>query len=290
MRSEQEIFDDLAALCISEGYIHALAHICFRDNVIRFDGELTPDDMAPLYSKSRLIRTELTTLIGLMMRAPIAFSLPSQETISDYVSRSDALLNELHLAMLSARADLFSVENAKKLDINPFEFGDVLREAIFYGGESAYAFQYRDLAPVKYRADADWLRRNRGVDLDVGREVCRHVAQLLNERLSETLKSLRKKPFAEWTMLPGFAFSCSELAARAAQPVERVSAVVEAFTAPEGERNGTFASLHDLNSAYAYPCVQKGPDEFLLFEQYALAEASTRHPSTGCAQRRPTLR
>jgi len=244
MRSEQEIFDDLAALCISEGYIHALAHICFRDNVIRFNDELTPDDMAPLYSKSRLIRTELTTLIGLMMRAPIAFSLPSQETISDYVSRSDALLNELHLTMLSARADLFSVENAKKPDFNPFEFGDVLREAIFYSGESAYAFQYRDLAPIKYRADADWLKRSMGVDLDVGREMCRHVAQLLNERLLVTLKSLRNKPPAEWTMLPGFAFSCSELAVRAGQPAERVNAVVEAFTAPEGrtQRHLRFAS------------------------------------------------
>jgi len=239
---------------------------------------LTPDDMAPLYSKSRLIRTELTTLIGLMMRAPIAFSLPSQETISDYVSRSDALLNELHLAMQSAGADLFSVENAKKPDFNPFEFGDVLREAIFYGGESAYAFQYRDLAPVKYRADADWLKRSMGVDLDVGREMCRHVAQLLNERLLVTLKSLRNKPPAEWTMLPGFAFSCSELAARAGQPVDRVRAVVEAFTAPEGERNGAFASLHDFNSAYAYPFIRKGPDEFLLFEQYALAEALYETP------------
>jgi hypothetical protein len=144
--------------------------------------------------------------------------------------------------MLSARTDLFSMQNLKRPNFNPFEFGDVLREAIFYGGESAYAFQYRDLAPVKYRADADSLRRNRSLDLDIGREICRQVGHVLNERLLETLKSLRNKPFAEWTMLPGFAFSCSELAARTGQSVEVVRAVVEAFTAPEGERNATFAS------------------------------------------------
>jgi hypothetical protein len=102
MRSEQEIFDELAALCISEGYLHALAAICFRDTVVHFSDELTPDDMAPLFSKSRLIRTELTTLIGLMMRAPIAFSLPSQDAISEYGSRSDALLNELHEAIMNS--------------------------------------------------------------------------------------------------------------------------------------------------------------------------------------------
>jgi hypothetical protein len=147
MRSEQEIFDDLAALCISKGYIHAIAAICFRDYVVRFGDELKPENMARLYSKSRLIRTELTTLIGLMMRAPIDFSLPSPQTISDYIEHSDALLHELHLAMLGAGADFFTEENLKEPGFNPFKFGDVLRETIFYGGESAYTSQYRDLAP-----------------------------------------------------------------------------------------------------------------------------------------------
>ncbi len=58
---------------------------------------------------------------------------------------------------------------------------------------------------------------------------------------------------AEWTMLPGFAFSCDEVAARAGQPVESVRVVAEAFAAPESERNSTFTSLHDFNCAYAYP-------------------------------------
>ena len=84
MRSEQEIFGDLAGLCVSKGYIHAVAAICYRDQVVGFKDELKPENMAQLFSKSRLIRTEVTTLIGLMMRAPIDFSLPSQQTISDY--------------------------------------------------------------------------------------------------------------------------------------------------------------------------------------------------------------
>ncbi len=187
MRSEQEIFDDLAALCISKGYIHAIAAICFRDYVVRFGDELKPENMARLYSKSRLIRTELTTLIGLMMRAPIDFSLPSPQTISDYIEHSDALLHELHLAMLGAGADFFTEENMKEPGFNPFKFGDVLRETIFYGGESAYTFQYRDLAPLKYSADANWLCRNKGIDLEVGRDVCQHVAALLDDRLMKTL-------------------------------------------------------------------------------------------------------
>ena len=74
-------------------------------------------------------------------------------------------------------------------------------------------------------------------------------------------------------MLPAFAFSCDELAARAGQPVERLRAVAEAFAAPESERNSTFTSMHDFNSAYAYPLIRKGPDEFLLLQPYGIAEA-----------------
>jgi hypothetical protein len=278
MRSEQGIFDDLAALCISKGYIHAIAAICFRDNIVGFKVELKPENMARLFSKSRLIRTEVTTLIGLMMRAPIDFSLPSQEAISEYIERSEALLEELHHTLAGTFTNFLAGDNAADPNFNPFTMGAVLREAIFYGGESAYTFQYRDLAPLKYGADATWLRQNKGIDLEVSREVCRHVAELQNDRLLETLRSVKSKPIAAWTMLPGFAFSCAELAATVGKPVEAVRAVVEAFSAPEGERNDTFTSLHDFNSAYAYPLIRKGPDEFLLFQQYGVAEALYETP------------
>ena len=73
MRTEQAIFDELAVLCTSKGFIHAIAFLCARDNVVTFNEELKAEDTAHMYSYSRLIRTEMTTLIGLMMRAPIDF-------------------------------------------------------------------------------------------------------------------------------------------------------------------------------------------------------------------------
>ena len=76
MRSEQEIFENLASLCSSQGFIHAVAHICFRDNIVGFRDELRAEDMAQRFSQSCLIRTEVTTLIGLMMRAPIDLTTP----------------------------------------------------------------------------------------------------------------------------------------------------------------------------------------------------------------------
>lgn len=38
-RPEPEIFADLAALCVSPGFIHAIAYFCWRDNLILFSGK-----------------------------------------------------------------------------------------------------------------------------------------------------------------------------------------------------------------------------------------------------------
>ena len=273
VRSEQEIFEDLATLCTSTGYIHAVAAICFRDNIAGFTDELKAEDRALLYSKAHLIRTEVTTLIGLMMRAPITLSLPTQEVLSGYIERSDALLEELHHTMTSVLMKNMPQGAVAETGFNPFTRGDALREPIFYSGESAYAFQYCDLAPRKYRADADWLLHNRGIDLKVGRAVCRSIAELLSERLFETLQGLRDKPMAEWTMLPGFTFTCDELAVRTHLPTNGVRAVVGAFAVPGYERNATFSSLHAFNAAYAYPFICSGPDEFILLQYYGITES-----------------
>ena len=278
MRPEQEIFDDLATLCSSQGFIHAVAAICFRDNTVFYKHDLRAEIMANMYSKSRLIRSEVTTLIGLMMRAPIDLSLPAAGRIADYIERAEALLGELHQSMANSDAIVKALKNPSDQDINPFTFGTFLREPIFYGGESAYSFQYRDLAPLKYSADASWLIRNKNIDLEVGRDVCRIIAEILNKRLMETLQSLRDKLTTEWTILPGFSFSCNELAIQTNQPINTVRAVVEAFTVPEGERNATFTSLHAFNSAYAYPIIRAGTDKFILLQSYGITEALYETP------------
>jgi hypothetical protein len=79
MRSEQEIFDELARLCASPGYVHVIAFFCFRDTIIRYQDEMKVEDMYNLYSPERLVRTEISTLIGLMIQARIDYAVPPHE-------------------------------------------------------------------------------------------------------------------------------------------------------------------------------------------------------------------
>ena len=99
MRTEQEVFADLAAICCRPGYAHAIAHICFRDNVILHAGDMKEADMRKMFSPSRLIRTEINTLLGLMTKADIDWILPAPRTLQEYMdateTRADGKMHDL---------------------------------------------------------------------------------------------------------------------------------------------------------------------------------------------------
>jgi hypothetical protein len=66
LRPEAEIFEDLRGLCTSSGYIHAIAYFSWRDNLIRFSGrKVVAKDLEHQHSHDKLVRTEISTLIGL---------------------------------------------------------------------------------------------------------------------------------------------------------------------------------------------------------------------------------
>lgn len=271
MRTEQEIFGDLAALCASPGYAHAIAAICFRDNVVGYKDELKGEDYAQLFSHERLIRTEISTLIGLMARAPIDYTLPPQEKIDEYIQKSDALLKDLHLTMLAPfdadfRAALASGQG------NPFTAPGAMREPIFYAGESAYSFQYRDLAPKKYKRDEDWLKRNKGFAIEDAKKVVQAILKLQEQKLLATIRGLKELPPEKWSLLEGFTFSPDEVAAISHQSVELVSKVLSAFAFPD-DGNPTFTSLQEFNATNAYPLLRTAEGRYVLFQYMSLTEA-----------------
>ena len=96
-RTEQQVFDELAELCQSPGYAHVVAFFCYRDMVVGFLDALKAKDYAKLFSKNRLIRTEVSTLIGLMVRSPRDLTIPPIKTLEIYIQRTEELLSEMHL-------------------------------------------------------------------------------------------------------------------------------------------------------------------------------------------------
>ena len=278
MRNEQEIFDDLARLCSSPGYVHAIALLCFRDNIVGYGKEIKAEDMRHLFSWDRLIRTEISTLIGLLIKNKVDYRLPVSSVLQQYLDQTEALLKELHESMLEPWFEGLDPEIISKEGFNPFTSGLALREPIFYGGESAYSFQYRDLSPKKYANDDEWLEANKGFSIQTARDVVYAVEKFQNNKLYVTLEKLKGTPPEEWTLLPGFNFTGQEIADYSDIDVSVVESVLAAFTMPAGENNNHFCTLNDFNAANASPLLRAGENSFILFQTYSLVEALYESP------------
>lgn len=275
-REESLILEDLTTLAGSPGYIHAVAHICHRDNVIHIKGKLNPSDMDRLFSRERLIRTELTTLIGLMVKKPLDLSQQLTTVIGDYIKRTDALMEELHNSMSYPMfTSMIEAVKAGTPPPNPWH-GPGMREPIFYGSESAYAFQYRDLVPEKYGDDDAWMLKSKGFTSDQARTIAKTMCALMDEKGTRLHTNARAANALPSTWLPAFEFSLDEVAFHSG--VEKV--IVEAFFHAflfAGNNSG-FKEVGDFNEVSARPLLPSDRGTVLLFSHYAICEALYESP------------
>lgn len=277
IRSEADVFSDLARLCRSPGYVHAFAHLCWRDNLIRYAGQMKPEDMQKLFAPDRLIRTELSTLMGQMVQAPWQGPHPGADAVRALIAQTDTLMHQLHYSMPGSLAQWAIGKDGLPDMMDAYRRGVALREPIFYGGESAYVFQYRDLSVPKYIADNAWLLANKDFEIADAHAVVQAIARLQDEKATH-LWNASGSP-ADWLgvdLLASFTFSEAEIAQRSTVPLARVQAVLASFTLAHD--NAAFTSLAGLNAIYAQPLLAAGNASVLQFLPYALAEALYESP------------
>ena len=275
-RDESQILEDLATLAGSPGYVHAVAHICHRDNVIHIKGKLKPSDMDRLFSSERFIRTELTTLIGLMAKKSLDLSQQPTDVVEAYVKRTDVLMEELHNSISYPMFEaMFEAMKVGTKPPSPWR-GSGMREPIFYGTESAYAFQYRDLVPEKYGADDDWMLKAKGFTSGQARTIAKTMCALMDEKGTRLFADARAAKARLETWLPAFEFSQNEVAFRSGVAEEAVEAFFRAFLFA-GD-NTAFKEVGDFNEVAARPLLPTGHGTVLLFSHYAICEALYESP------------
>lgn len=264
--------------------MHALAYLCFRDNVITYAGAMTEDDMRKMFEPSRLIRTEINTLMGMMVKAPIDWNLPDPKTVQELAKNTERLLEELHHALSFSMSGRLLVEAAEAGSFEPFGRGATLREPIFYSGESAYDFQYVDLAARKYAADEAWLLEQRGFSIAQACAVARALGQTQSDQHATVRDQMRRLHPDQWTMLPLFAVAASEVAARAGLDPALTERILLAFTFSADARNEGFQVLQDFNAIASTPLLRVPDGRFLSLQAYALAESLYETPFYWMAQ------
>lgn len=275
-RNESEVFADLVTLTAQPGYVYAIAQICHRDTLVTYRNEYTADDLSDLYDPERLIRTEINTLLGLMMRQPLDLTLPEPSQIKAYVARSDELMAELHDAMSGSMFDTLIGNAASGADHENVWKGAMMREPIFYGSESAYSFQYRDFFLEKHSCDDDWLRQNKGFTSRQAQQVARAMCSSMDSRASKLYLGDKVAKQAADGLLAHFEFTAEQVSQKTGLDIGIVQAVFDALTF-NGD-NAAFQELGDFNSVAATPLLPTGRGSVLLFMHYAIYEALYESP------------
>jgi hypothetical protein len=278
MREEAAIFRDLSAVCTSSGYVHALASLCFRDTVVEYSDGMSAESMDHLYSMERLIRTERSTLIGLMVQQEIGWSQPDPKTVKLLIDETERLLKELHESMSSPTMTELAEALQSGRRVDALKKGKHLREPIFYCGESAYSFQFRELSVAKYQADDPWLQEHKGFTIRAARDVVQALVKIQNRNFTSVAPEVAGRRPEEWVVLPCFIFTTKELAEASGLDRDLIERVVEAFVLPAHEGNMTFRAVDDFNLISALPIIPVGDGRLLLLEQYGLQQSLYESP------------
>jgi len=143
-----------------------------------YRNEMRADNIQHLYSRNRLIRTEMFTLIGLMARSDPDYDGPPPGDACAIADRAEALLEELHWRMSAPWAENFKQDVAKGEPANPWRTGYAMREPISYGGEAAFSFKNCGFAAEKCAADDGWLMANKGASIDDMVAVTKAIGEL----------------------------------------------------------------------------------------------------------------
>lgn len=275
-RTEQEVFADLESLCKEDGFIYAYSILCTRDNfMIKKLGDESLDSIQKWYSPERLIRNELNTLQGLMIKRKQELDPIDTDRIMIQVARADSLLKEIHDSMT------FHPENMK-LMVDSWGRGEsfsdsllqnpnMLRETIFYSSESAYDFQYKEFAKLKFFHDKEWLSRNKGFDA----EEAVLIVDSLIEITKYNIENLHSKKMCPSSMLDIYKIDIDALASKTNLSNEKISSFINTMTSIK--ENVNFKCISDMNESKITPIVKIGSN-YYLFHHYTLLEAIYESP------------
>ncbi|WP_335975807.1 YecA family protein [Acinetobacter calcoaceticus] len=267
MKTEQEIFKILEEICSQPGFLEVISFLSWRDTFIHQQGEnIGIEDLLKCFDLTRLSRTELSTLIGLLCKNGITEKKLSHYELRDYVEKIDCLMKELHGALSFGN---FNFE-AIMADPNLLKSGSVLREAIFYAGDGVYKHQYRDLARIRYAKDDLWIKKNKGFTVDDAICVFTSIDQL---HINKANNNLRKEVFSQI-----FQFTMDELVSESGLDSNAVKNVISAFSSLPKDGMKGFNSIDDFNHRNFWPIINLGNEKFISFQSYSLWESLYESP------------
>lgn len=273
--SEKELIEKLSEVCKKPGYIHALSLYTLKSFFIPYGDKLRKNDIARSHHRDNLIRNEQNLLLFLMTKYGIDETKINLGEIFKYIEDTRDVLEEIHQDINSKIFKNLFINRDKLEDKRSFfREPEVWREAIFYGPESAYFFQYKDLIYSKFVNDSKWLEENKGFNLVEGLEIIKTLGFCLENKRGNgfvnedgSLKTLEL-----------FTFTLQELIElNKTLDLEVVESFVKAFQSSNLE-NFEMSKIDDFNIMTAAPIIKLSNDAYFIAHLYSLYEAFYESP------------
>lgn len=275
-RTAEEIFADLRSLAHSDGALHEISAMLYRDWVVTVDtveGRIT-DDPEHRWSVSKLNKNEFLLLLGLMIQSDHDRTYTVITTDGTFAERADRLFREFHDRILADVGFAFDPET-QTLSKNEDALGFLARESIYYGAESFYVHQFIKFGRQRYREDTDWLLRNIGASIRPLLDIAMYIVNRVNAQMNGTLHARAQgHELNKGDLTNSMLVSKSDLRKKFG---DKADAFMRKFVIPITQQNADFKDPFAINKLAISPIIEIG--EFLYVpHQYRLMESLYESP------------
>jgi Nuclease-related domain len=269
-RTTAEIFGDLRALAQSDGALHEISSIIYRDWVLTVDVQegRVIDEPERRWSPSKLNKNELMLLLGLMVQSTSNRTYAVETRDDTFPTRADRLLREFHDRVLADGALTFDRETGKFIE-RPDSIGLMGREAIYYGADSFYLHQLQRYSRLRYRDDATWLLQNAGLSIRPMIDIARFIIDRINAQMT-SIGHLRRRgsKFTSGDLTNSLLIAKADVRKKFGGKAE---AFFLRFLTPVNGANPSFTHPFAINAVAIAPIIDLGdylyvPCQYRLFE------------------------
>lgn len=143
-----------------------------------------------IHPKDWLSYDEWMFVIGLWLKNANKAPSNNIETFEDVEAIANEikdLLKQLHSSYISEASSLYSFEQESIDELQRFVMNSttLVQEAIFYAGAGAIDLQYTSFITDKYKSDRDWIKQNKGVDINKFQSFYITLKHILNSKMKE---------------------------------------------------------------------------------------------------------
>lgn len=190
---KDEIIEELNKHICGYSFINVISYACLNE-IVSYNEIGFPNP------KVVLTYDEWLLVIGLWLKNidknPISV-IESFEDVEKEAYLLYDLLEKLHYSYLHgfSSIDFSKAESLKEVIHDTMDSPVLLQEAIFYGGGGAYDFQYTSFIADKYKKDQNWIKRNKGVDINKFHPFYITIRRLLAQKMMDFRKDMENTSY-----------------------------------------------------------------------------------------------